>query len=469
MTGATIDVDTEKITGKVSPYIFGQNIEHEHGTINGGEQNQDDAHGMHSGGLWSEMLRDRKFEEGDNDGDGVANAWVPEELITNHYWELNRGQGRYDRYWIDREEYYGGGAAQAIEVYGDGSQHASIYQVALHFTKGQTYLFYVYLKSRGRGSAWVGLAGLQKPQYARQEFPEVSEDWKKYTASFTAPEDTDSGRVRIGVRGNGAFWIDSASLMPADNYHGMRRDVINALKPLSVPLIRYPGGCFADTYHWKDGIGPRDRRPERWSPKWNEWEPNDFGTDEFMDFAQQLGSEVHITTDYLAGTPQEAGEWVEYTNGATGTLLGQLRQDNGHPAPYGIQLWAVGNESQELCSDEYIGANKIGDYVQRFQQYQRAMQKADPSVRVMAVGAPPGPLQWNSELLRLLPVDLLAASIYTGEGQRRDNFDTKIMDLDRFYRHVVAEPTDFDRDLARIISSMGDRFSPDRPMLAVTE
>jgi alpha-N-arabinofuranosidase len=466
---ASIEVDVAKSTGKVSPYVFGQNIEHEHGTISGGEQNLGDAHGLHSGGLWAEMLRDRKFEEGDLDGDGVASAWVPEERITNHYWELSAGRGKNDHYWIDHLEYYGGGASQAIAVYGDGSNHASIYQIGLHFTKGHNYTFYVYLKRRGSGSAWVEFEKLGGPTYVRQDFPQVSDDWERYTADFTAPEDTDSGRVRIGVQGNGVFWIDSASLMPADNYHGMRRDVIEALKPLAVPLIRYPGGCFADTYHWKDGIGQRDRRPERWSPMWQEWEPNDFGIDEFMDFAQQLGSEAHITTNYLSGTAEEAGEWVEYANGSADTSFGSLRAKNGHAAPYGIKLWAVGNEAQELCSDEYIGANKIENYVQRFQAYKAAIQKADPSARVMAVGAPPGALRWNRDMLGLMPVDLLAASIYTGEGERRDDYDTKIMDLNHFYRHVVAEPLDFDRDLAEIISSIGDRFPSDRPLVAVTE
>ena len=464
---ASIAVDAAKSTGKVSPYLFGQNIEHEHGTISGGEQNLGNAHGLHSGGLWAEMLRDRKFEEGDLDGNGVASAWVPEERITNHYWELIEGRGKNDRYWLDHQEYYGGGASQAIEVY--GSSHASIYQIGLHFTKGRNYTFYVYLKRRGSGSAWVEFEKPGGPTYARQDFPQVSEDWEKYTADFTAPEDTDSGRVRIAVQGNGVFWIDSASLMPADNYHGMRRDVIEALKPLAVPLIRYPGGCFADIYHWKDGIGPRDGRPERWSSMWHEWEPNDFGIDEFMDFAQELGSEAHITTNYLSGTAEEAGEWVEYANGSPATPLGRLRAQNGHTAPYGIKLWAVGNESQELCSGEYIGANKIEDYVQRFQAYKAAIQKADPSARVMAVGAPPGPLRWNRDMLELMPVDLLAASIYTGEGERRDDYDTKIMDLNHFYRHVVGEPLDFDRDLAEIITSIGEKFPADRPLIAATE
>ncbi len=466
---ASIDVDAAQVTGKVSPDIFGQNVEHEHGVISGGEQNMHHEHGLHSGGLWAEMLRDRKFEEGDLDQDGVSNDWVPEERIRNHYWELVHGQGPQDRYYIDHHEYYGGGAAQAIELYGSGSNHSSIYQVDLQFAKGQRYAFYVYLKRRGSGRAGVEFASVGGPVYARTDFPELSEKWQKYTAEFTAPADTHAGWVRITVEGTGTFWIDSASLMPADNLRGMRRDVVEALKPLKVPIVRYPGGCFADIYHWRDGIGPRDRRSERWSSMWNEWEPNDFGTDEFMDLARELGFEAHLTTNYLSGTPEEAAQWAAYTNGPADSPLGRMRAENGHPEPYGIKIWAVGNEAQQLCSDEYFKANDIDDYVRRFQAYKSAIQKVDPSIRIMAVGAPPGPLEWNRQLFDRASFDLLAASIYTGEGQRMDDYDTKIMDLTHFYRHVVAEPLDFDHVLEEIIRGIGDRLPTDHPSIAVTE
>ncbi len=466
---ASIDVDASQVTGKVSPYIFGQNLEHEHGTISGGEQNLHHEHGLHSGGLWAEMLRDRKFEEGDRDGDGVADGWVPEERIENRFWELVSGRGPVVRYRVARDQYYGGGASQAIELYGSGSNHASIYQVGLHFGRAQTYRFYVYLKSQGAGSAWVEFATPGKPPYARKEFPDLSENWDKYVAEFTSPEETDLGRVRIAVRGTGVFWIDSASLMPADNHRGMRRDVVETLKPLRVPIVRYPGGCFADTYHWRDGMGPRDRRPERWSSMWNEWEPNDFGTDEFMDFTRELGADAHITANYLSGTPEEAAQWVEYTNASAQTRFGSLRVQNGHPEPYGIKIWAIGNEAARLCSDAYFDGNDLGEYVKRFEQYKTAIQKVDPSVQIMAVGAPPGPLEWNRELFRLASFDLLAASIYTGEGKRMDDFDTKITDLNYFYRKVVAEPLDFARVLDQIINAIGERLPKDHPPIAITE
>lgn len=466
---ATIDVDGSHPIGPVSKYIFGQNLEHEHGAVSGGEQNFNHEHGLHTGGLWAEMLRDRKFEEGDLDADGVANGWVPEERITNRYEELVDGQGVHNRYRIDHDVYYGGGASQSIEVYGDGSNQASIYQIGLHFGKGQRYLFYVYLKRRGMGGAFVEF-GRSGQAYGRSNFENLSDMWSKFTAEFTAPEDTDEGRVRIGVNGRGTFWIDSASLMPADNLHGMRADVTEAVKPLKVPILRYPGGCFADIYHWKDGIGDRDRRPERWSSMWNEWEPNDFGTDEFMEFVNATGMEPHITLNYLTGTAFEAEQWVQYTNGAAETPMGRLRAVNGHPEPYGIKLWAVGNEAQELCSDQYIGRNDVHRYAERFKDYRSRILKEDPTATVMAVGAGPGPLQWNHDLLTLVPdIGRLGVSIYTGEGQRMDDFDTKIMNLDHFYRHVVAEPLDFSHELSAVTESIGSLFPPDRPLLAVTE
>ncbi len=467
---ATIDVDAGKTIATASEDLFGQNLEHEHGAISGGEQNAHHEHGLHTGGLWAEMLRDRKFEEGDVDRDGVADGWVPEERITNDYVELVNGQRAYERYRIDTDQYYGGGASQAIDISGPGSKHASVYQIGLQFTKGRRYVFYVYLKQRGHGAGWVTFGSEKTTRYSRQDFTNLSEEWAKYTAQFTAPEDTESGRIQIGFEGSGTFWIDSASLMPADNYRGMRSDVVEAVKPLKVPILRYPGGCFADIYHWKDGIGDRDRRPERWSSMWNEWEPNDFGTDEFMDFARATGFKPQITANYLTGTVEEAAQWLEYTNGSAQTQMGKLRAQNGNPEPYGIKFWAFGNEVQELCSGEYIGKNDVHRYAKRFEEFRDQMLQKDPSVHVMAVGAGPGPLQWNRDLVSLVPkIGLLGVSIYTGEGNRIDDFDTKIMDLNHFYRHVVAEPTDFTHQLQEVLDSIAEAPNDNRPQVAVTE
>jgi alpha-N-arabinofuranosidase len=465
--GAKIEIDAGQPTGTVSKELFGQNIEYEHGTFSGGEQNQNHPHGLHTGGLWAEMLRDRKFEEGDLDRDGVANAWVPLQRVTNHY--LN-GEVPNRRYRIDTQVYYGGGASQAIDLLGDTTQEAGVDQVLLHFEQGKTYNFYVYLKMRGEGSAAVDFGSTGPKVYAHQDFPSLQDEWQKYEASFVAPETTDNGRVQIGIKGKGTVWIDSASLMPAGTFHGMRADVMEALKSLPVPILRYPGGCFADLYHWKDGIGDRDKRPERWSNVWNEWEPNDFGFDDFMLFAETIHTKPHMTLNYLTGTPEEAAEWVEYANGSADTTMGKLRATNGHGAPYGVNLWAVGNEVQELCSDEYIASNKVDLYAPRYEQYRTAVHAKDPSLEVMAGGAGPGPLKWNHDLLdRVEGIPALASSIYTGNGKMRtDDFDTKYLDLEEFYRREVAEPLDFDQQLSDVIDSIGNHM-PDHPFVAITE
>src|SRR5215831_19748973 len=147
---ADIEVDVGEVTGTVSPYFFGQFIEHEHNTI------QD--------GLWSELLRDRKFEQGDLDGDGVSNGWVPEERVQDRYWELKGGSRPHVRYYVDHNDYYGGGASQGIELQNGG--HASIYQIGLRLAKGRHYRFYAWMKGPQLARAFVELDRLHGPVFA---------------------------------------------------------------------------------------------------------------------------------------------------------------------------------------------------------------------------------------------------------------------------------------------------------------
>jgi alpha-N-arabinofuranosidase len=417
------------------------------------------------------LLQDRKFDEGDRDGNGVSAGWVPEERVKDRYWELRNGRGVNDLYSIDHDIYYGGDASQQIEISGSGSNHASVYQIGLQFAKGRNYSFYVYMRKHGTGKGFVEIdKGPTQNQfdnlwgriYLHKDFDVASDRWEKYTAEFTAPEDTSQGRVRIGFAGTGTFWMDSASLMPADNVDGMRRDVIEALRPIHVSVLRYPGGCYADYYNWKNGIGPRDKRPEKWSTVWHEWNSNDFGTDEYMELARMLGYDGHITTNYVSGTAQEAAEWVEYTNGSVNTPMGRLRADNGHPKPYGIKLWAIGNEAPALCNSEYTGGTKLDVYAERFHEYQDAMRKVDHSIEFMAssVGVP----KWVHELLQAVPAELLAISIYTGPGDKTDT----ICDQQKFYRGVVAEPLEFRDKLGANMEAAGSRL-PAHPFFAITE
>src|SRR5512136_2952648 len=134
-------------------------------------------------------------------------------------------------------------------------------------------------------------------------------------------------------------WVGQDSNIP--NTRGIRNDVVAALKALRVPNIRWPGGCFADEYHWRKGIGPQ--RVETLNPNWGGViEPNTFGTDEFMDFLDQIGSDAYISVNVGSGTPQEAAEWLEYMTAAQPTTLAKERAANGHAAQYKIGYLGIG-------------------------------------------------------------------------------------------------------------------------------
>src|SRR5690242_7328386 len=140
------------------------------------------------------------------------------------------------------------------------------------------------------------------------------------------------------------IWVGPDSPIP--NTRGIRNDVVAALKALRVPNVRWPGGCFADEYHWRNGIGPRDRRPATLNPNWGGViEPNTFGTHEFMDFAGQIGADAYLSINVGSGTAAEAADWLEYMTTAQPSALGKERAANGHAQPYRIAMLGIGNES----------------------------------------------------------------------------------------------------------------------------
>lgn len=140
------------------------------------------------------------------------------------------------------------------------------------------------------------------------------------------------------------LWVGEESSIP--NTRGIRNDIIAALKKLSIPVLRWPGGCFADEYHWKDGIGPRDKRPRRINTWWgNVIETNAFGTHEFMDLCELIGADAYVGGNVGSGSPQELQDWIEYMTSDSDSALANLRRQNGRDKPWKVPFIAVGNES----------------------------------------------------------------------------------------------------------------------------
>ena len=171
---------------------------------------------------------------------------------------------------------------------------------------------------------------------------------------------------------------------PIPNTRGIRNDVVAALKAIKVPNVRWPGGCFADEYHWRNGIGPRDRRPATLNPNWGGViEPNTFGTHEFMDFVQQIGADAYLSINVGSGTPAEAADWLEYLTTPQPSALGKQRAANGHPEPYAVPMLGIGNEAWgcggSMTPDYYVSQLKV------YARYARNYNTAQKMQRI-AVG-----------------------------------------------------------------------------------
>ena len=142
----------------------------------------------------------------------------------------------------------------------------------------------------------------------------------------------------------GGFWVGEGSSIP--NVRGIRTDVVNALRKVRVPILRWPGGCFADEYHWKDGIGPRGSRPSMINTNWGGvTEDNSFGTHEYLDLCEQIGCDPYVSGNVGSGTVQELSQWVEYVNSGNVSPMTELRKKNGRQQPWGVTYWGLGNES----------------------------------------------------------------------------------------------------------------------------
>ncbi len=192
----------------------------------------------------------------------------------------------------------------------------------------------------------------------------------------------------LGKAIKGGIWSEGEE--PDMFMGGVRRELLSAVRSLNPALIRYPGGCFADGYHWKDGIGPRSERPERRNRAWSKLGPrigpredNRFGTDEFLELCEAVGAEPMLTANVGSGTPEEAAQWVEYVNSSTKTRWGAERAKNGHPAPYGVNYWFVGNE---IFGAHEIGHQRPEEYVRTFRKFARAMRSVDPGIKLIPVG-----------------------------------------------------------------------------------
>ncbi|SFV13772.1 alpha-N-arabinofuranosidase [Pseudoduganella namucuonensis] len=176
------------------------------------------------------------------------------------------------------------------------------------------------------------------------------------------------------------MWVGPGSKIP--NVRGWRKDVVGALKELRVPLVRWPGGCFADEYHWKEGIGPRNKRPVKVNTNWGGVEEsNAVGTHEFFDLAEMLGADTYVSGNLGTGSPQEMSEWIEYMTSDSKSTLAELRRKNGRAKPFKVDFFGVGNESWGC------GGNMTPEYYVNLYNNYETFLKAPPQYRPKIVAS----------------------------------------------------------------------------------
>ena len=429
---ASITIDARKVENRISPLLYGQFLEFMYEGV--------------KGGLHAELLRNRSFEEPAN-VIGLSRHWerYPDDRNDDYaltfQWDnqVAYPQQRKIKGDSDAKEH-----SLRVDA-GDGViERHGFYQPRVPIRFGLEYRGYFWLKSSDYdGAITVALeSDLDQFQvYATANIDRIVRgDWRRYEFSLRPTRSDPLARFAILFPGRGKVWIDQVSLLPGDAAAGgVRRDVFEKIKLLKPAFIRWPGGNVAQDYHWQWGVGPRDERVTWTNLSWkNEPEPGDFGTDEFVMFSRAVGTEPSITVNVegRGATVEEAAAWVEYCNGPATSKYGAMRAANGHPAPFNVKFWEVGNE---IWGDWVRGHSNAETYARNYNRYAQAMRAVDPSIKLIAVGD--NDMNWNRTVLREAGrnIDYLAIHHYYGRREMHGdplNLKARPLFLERFYRQV---------------------------------
>jgi alpha-N-arabinofuranosidase len=359
-------IDASQVGEPITPYIYGQFIEHLGDLINHG--------------LWAEMLDDRKF---------YFPVQAQEEATPSPPWRRKARRwkpvGPQESVRMDRHNPYVGDHTPLVLL--DGAAPHGIQQAGLALRRGQAYAGRVILAGDPAADVHISLVwGPGEHDRETIAIPGLLQGYAKFPLRFTAAADTDDGRLEIVGTGVGTLHIGAISLMPANHIRGFRPDTIALLKQLRSAIYRFPGGNFVSNHDWRDAIGDPDRRPPRWDHAWSVAQPNDVGTDEFIVLCELLDVEPYITVNAGYGDARSAADLVEYANGAPDTPMGGLRATNGRPEPYHIRWWGIGNEMYGWWQ---FGHMSLNHFVIKHNLFAEAMRRVDPTIKLIAGGAMP--------------------------------------------------------------------------------
>lgn len=383
-----LSLDGSRTGAPISKYIYGQFVEHLGRSV--------------YGGLWAEMIEDRKF------GREITDEYKPFDIANDDYgkpapflylknspWKVIGPKGTVT---MDKANAYVGEWSPVIHLPGNGtevgiSQGNEPFNGAggfLAVEKGKKYVGRIVLSGdaeAGPVTVRLGNPGASsgiKQWSVERVIDAVGGEWKAYPLEFSSLPDSDQVILSIIAKGKGSFRIGAISLMPADNVKGWRADTLEELKKLNTPLLRWPGGNFVSGYNWRDGINPnRDKRPPRANPAWKNIEHNDVGIHEFMDLCDLLRTEPYVALNMGKGGVEEAAAEVQYIVGSPETPMGRLRAANGRKEPWAEKYWAVGNE---MYGTWQLGWVPVDLYVLRHNAAAKLIKMEHPDGVLVACG-----------------------------------------------------------------------------------
>jgi len=381
-------LDTSRTGGSVSPLLFGHNLEHTRRAV--------------WQGLSAQMLANRKFAgpshtdrkaatadqgfighlrtQGEPGLDGVAAHWY--------------GIGSsWTNFFVDDEIAYAGRTAQRLDIT-EKERWGGVGQQNLDLLAGISYQIRLTLRTHFTMKARMRLCDASGRQtYCQEDASWSGNEWHPWIINCTATKTDPAAKLEITFEGLGTAWLGAVSLLPADNFRGLRNDVIAALKEISVPILRWPGGNFTRDWKWKDGLLPVDQRPpvvlknHEVLPFSDNYDFQEIGVDDFLALCEDLGALPSLTLN-LTDELQNACDLVEYCNGRADAGWGRTRAERGHPAPYAVKFWSVGNENfGPWMGPAYFPPDEYGRQVERFAQ---ALHKIDPSIELIGSSSAEG-------------------------------------------------------------------------------
>jgi len=328
---------------------------------------------------------------------------------------------------LDSDRPFNGQVSQRITLRAGGNE-AGIAQGGIFVEKGETYRFIGHFRQRDlAGPVEIELRS-GREVIARDTIAGITGDWTERQATLVPSATTAGGTFVLRISTPGTLWVDRVSLMPAKTVAGWRPDAVAAMRAIKPGVIRW-GGSVIEGYSWRDGIGPWQRRVPFPNRPWGRVDPNLVGIEEFIAFCRATEAEPLVCVCWSGRKPSEAADQVEYCNGPATSPLGSLRARNGHPEPYGVKYWQIGNEVSGARYDNSVA------------EFARAMRKADPSIKIC--------VSYVSQEILKTAADLI--------------------DFVCPHHYACADLAGTEADIRRYAALL-ERFAPGRPIkLAVTE